>query len=55
MERDDWEELTAQVESHGPRAVKFYLGNPEDHEDDFLEMDITSVRFDGDQIRVVLE
>lgn len=47
MFKDDWEELVAQVETHGPENIKFKLLNIDDFE-------VTGVMFEGNFIVVQL-
>lgn len=51
MEKEQWEELQAQVETHGPNAVAFYYKAAAEVE----ELWIMDIKFDGDEIKVELE
>jgi hypothetical protein len=49
MTSDLWNELVAQVEEHGPRAIQFSL------EPDGTELEITDVKWNGNFIDVEME
>lgn len=54
MNKDDWEELVAQVESHGPEKIEFYLDSADVNGAD-LPLEVRSLKFEDDEIKVVLE
>ena len=55
MEQWAWQELEAQVEEHGSGAVQFYLTNTADTPDEYLELLVTEIKFENEEIRVELE
>jgi hypothetical protein len=53
MFKDDWDELVAQVETHGPEKVIFILENDETREP--LTFDGMSVKFESSEGMIVVE
>ncbi len=51
MTDDDWTELEAQVESHGPEAVEFVLENADEK---LFVLDINNIQFTDGKIKVSL-
>lgn len=54
MLKDDWEELAAQVESHGPEAINFYLDDGDESNGNLLGIDVQNISFEDNEIKVVL-
>lgn len=52
MDGYDWQELEAQIETHGPEKVEFYVSGVLDIEKLVRVIDI---KFEDDAIKVVLE
>lgn len=54
MDRPDWDELVAQVEDNGCGPLEFYLSGATADGSDML-LNILSIRYEDDQIKVILE
>ncbi len=51
MKAEDWDELEAQVESHGPEVVEFILVNADEK---LFTLGVTNIEFVDGSIRVEL-
>jgi len=54
MQSDFWDELLAQVESHGPDKVQFELDQEDPETGANLLLDVIDVEFSDNVVRVVL-
>lgn len=54
METWAWNELEAQVEDNGHGPVTFYLNNSGPDGED-LELDVVDIKFEDNQVKVILE
>lgn len=54
MQRDDWEELSSQIQDHGPELVRFYLSGADENGHD-MEIYPINIMFEDNEIKVVLE
>lgn len=55
MNPDEWEELVAQVKSHGVDKIVFYaLDETNRIEPDWVTLDVQDIRFEDDKIKVVM-